>query len=292
MASIADVIQFVSEDIPAAAKVDDKNKTKNKSNKHFCVFVCGPDPHPHTRDQANGRGQHYIDLLKTRKSKNRNRARDETQEKLDEECEIWSQKFIYQQDFPTASEIASYDAIIVSGSKYDAHDLEKEWIAQLRQILHHVYEKQPQTKLLGICFGHQIIANALNHGQTGRNPNYGNDKCVRDIQLNADFFAYFNCKQYPQLRELLLLSDAKSQTKQVLVAKAHRDVVLAVPRDGIILATSCATDIEIFAIGQRILCLQGHPEWTPDYIKALYSREQTPPHYVFWQYLLNTWLNL
>ena len=55
-------------------------------------------------------------------------------------------------------EINDCDAYLITGSKASAYD-EENWIYKLKEFIQTLH--QNKTKLIGICFGHQIIAEAL-----------------------------------------------------------------------------------------------------------------------------------
>ncbi|KAK0459975.1 class I glutamine amidotransferase-like protein [Desarmillaria tabescens] len=58
----------------------------------------------------------------------------------------------------------SYDAILLTGSKHSAHG-DDAWIHKLVDFVRTTASSHPQVKLIGICFGHQIIARALGGDQ-------------------------------------------------------------------------------------------------------------------------------
>ena len=51
--------------------------------------------------------------------------------------------------------------IVVSGSHDACYDEDQPWIVQLKILLVDIYKNYPHVKLVGICFGHQMIAAAL-----------------------------------------------------------------------------------------------------------------------------------
>jgi GMP synthase-like glutamine amidotransferase len=42
----------------------------------------------------------------------------------------------------------------------DAHE-DKPWILTLAKFIHHIHDAYPRIRIIGICFGHQIIARAF-----------------------------------------------------------------------------------------------------------------------------------
>eukprot|EP01114_Cavostelium_apophysatum_P007888 TRINITY_DN2009_c0_g1_i2.p1 TRINITY_DN2009_c0_g1~~TRINITY_DN2009_c0_g1_i2.p1 ORF type:complete len:266 (-),score=17.73 TRINITY_DN2009_c0_g1_i2:67-864(-) len=61
-------------------------------------------------------------------------------------------------EFPTKEDIDPLDGVIVTGSKFSAYD-DIPWIHKLKEQI--VSLDKESKKLLGICFGHQIISLAL-----------------------------------------------------------------------------------------------------------------------------------
>ncbi|KAI8095839.1 class I glutamine amidotransferase-like protein [Thamnidium elegans] len=75
------------------------------------------------------------------------------------------------QVYPSLQDISDkkYDAIVLTGSKYNAHD-DTPWILKLIEFLQ-VVQNEPYiglVKLVGICFGHQVILRSAG-GVTERN---------------------------------------------------------------------------------------------------------------------------
>jgi GMP synthase-like glutamine amidotransferase len=63
-------------------------------------------------------------------------------------------------DLPDASD---YDLVILTGGTYDLTqpDQVDPWVAGLLDWIRNTAASSPQTKLLGICWGHQAISHAL-----------------------------------------------------------------------------------------------------------------------------------
>ena len=62
------------------------------------------------------------------------------------------------QDYPALDSLHSLDAILISGSRYNAFE-DEPWILKLLDFVKNILE-QGLLPLLGVCFGHQIIARA------------------------------------------------------------------------------------------------------------------------------------
>lgn len=58
------------------------------------------------------------------------------------------------------TDVDAYDSVIVSGSAHGVNDGDT-WILKLAGFLHDTATRHPKVKLIGICFGHQIISHAV-----------------------------------------------------------------------------------------------------------------------------------
>jgi len=66
---------------------------------------------------------------------------------------------------------------------YSAYE-DKEWIHKLSAYIKKIYEDFPLKKIIGICFGHQIVAQAL--GGTVELNEKGWEIAVRKVTLSPD----------------------------------------------------------------------------------------------------------
>ncbi|KAI9925104.1 hypothetical protein MW887_006512 [Aspergillus wentii] len=54
------------------------------------------------------------------------------------------------------------DAILITGAPPGAYETDKyPWIVDLEKYIRHIFDKYPCVRMLGSCFGHQVIAQAL-----------------------------------------------------------------------------------------------------------------------------------
>ena len=44
------------------------------------------------------------------------------------------------------------------------------------------------------------------------------------------------------------------------ILETHSDIVTRLPPGAVLLASSALTPVEVYTVGERVLCLQGHPE--------------------------------
>lgn len=144
---------------------------------------------------------------------------------------------VQADDFPVRPSVA--DAWVVTGSSCGVND-GFPWIAKLNSFLRHVHEAR--MPLLGICFGHQAIAEALG-GKVEK------------------FSGGWSCG--------LRRYDMAGRDAPVSLLTWHQDQVVAPPPNAKIIASSDFCRFAGLRVGDHILTLQPHPEFTPEFLRAL-----------------------
>lgn len=146
------------------------------------------------------------------------------------------------------------DAYLITGSKAGVYD-ELPWIAPLQEWIRQAYARQ--EKIIGVCFGHQLLAHTLG-GFAGRSPKgWGIGVRTENIKALPEWLAGGN------------------PIEQLSLIYSHRDQVERLPPQAIRIAGSEFCENAAFAIGDQILALQGHPEFTPAYTRRLLPRRET-----------------
>ncbi|XP_010687655.2 gamma-glutamyl peptidase 5 [Beta vulgaris subsp. vulgaris] len=176
-----------------------------------------------------------------------------------EEGEIWDLYRVVEGEFPDMNELESYDGFVISGSPYDAYGNDY-WIIELCLLLQNL--DAMQKKVLGICFGHQLLCRALG-GKVGRSPT-GWDIGVREIRIDHKEFL-------PKQLDFSKGSDDEIP-RSLTIIECHQDEVWELPFDAEVVASSDKTRVEMFTIGNHILGTQGHPEYTKDILCHLIDR--------------------
>lgn len=151
----------------------------------------------------------------------------------------------YPQDYDI------YDGFIITGSKATAFD-NLDWIRKLKQEIVKLYEKN--MKIIGICFGHQILAQALG-GKVARGPD-GFAVGVRNVEI-----LHQKPWMSPHHHYLSLLF-------------YHQDMVVELPKDAELISTSDYCKVQMFCINNHILGIQAHPEMLKVHNHALIKEYQ------------------
>ncbi|CAR25133.1 Glutamine amidotransferase type-1 domain-containing protein [Lachancea thermotolerans] len=158
---------------------------------------------------------------------------------------------VYRNEFPTLEELKDngYIGLYITGSDYDAHDLETGWINKLRQFLRVMLHEPGYPPMTGVCFGHQIIATTMGC-KVAPNP-AGHEGgiahlAVTDSAVEAGLF------QKPEF---------DGPTKELYLSELHNDIVHEVPEGYINIASSEKCPIQGLYKKGLALTFQGHPEF-------------------------------
>ena len=135
---------------------------------------------------------------------------------------------------------------IITGSKKSVYD-DEQWIRRLEGFVREL--DRAKKPLIGVCFGHQLVAQALGGKAEAAPIGWGVGVHTNHIVSPQDYMQ-------PPLTEA-----------RVLVS--HKDQVTRLPPGAEKLATSDFCPNSMFQVGHHILCIQGHPEFIKAYSKSL-----------------------
>jgi GMP synthase-like glutamine amidotransferase len=144
-----------------------------------------------------------------------------------------------------------YGAVVLTGSKADSFS-EVPWVVELRHRVSLLLEQN--KKLLGICFGHQLIALCLGAKVERAPQGWGVGRMCYDWHASDLPLA-------PEDGRLALLV-------------SHQDQVMELPQNAVLLASNAHCPVAGYAIGEEVFCVQGHPEFVEDYSAFLLNRRR------------------
>lgn len=189
---------------------------------------------------------------------------DETQQLYGSYAEMFCRLFIsvdktitfktYQvirNEFPL--DINECDAYLITGSKSSAYD-DTNWIGSLKEFIN-TLNKHKKT-LIGICFGHQVIAEAL-----------GGKVIQSDKGWGLGTMTYSVLNKQPWMHKSV------NEFKLIIT---HHDQVQTLPATAQLIAGNDFCPIAAFQLEHHILTFQGHPEFTADFANHLLTFQQPP----------------
>jgi GMP synthase (glutamine-hydrolysing) len=135
--------------------------------------------------------------------------------------------------------IAGFDGALVTGAPCSCVAAEP-WMDEAGAWLLEVARTRP---VLGVCFGHQLLARALG-GAVERNPR-GREAGTTEVELTDD-----------GRRDPLFAGSPH----RLLVQQTHEDHVSRVPPGATTLAVNDFSPLQAFGVGESIRCVQFHPE--------------------------------
>jgi GMP synthase-like glutamine amidotransferase len=144
------------------------------------------------------------------------------------------------------ADIDEVDAYLITGSKSSVYE-DKPWIHTLIEFVRELDRRR--KKIVGICFGHQLVAQALGGRTEKSSKGWG-------VGLHTHRF-----------HELPPWHDQGEKSFDVLVS--HQDQVVQNARGATVLAGSDFCDSAVCQVGKHILTFQGHPEFLPGYSREI-----------------------
>ena len=159
---------------------------------------------------------------------------------------------VTKNQFPI--DLKSTDLWVITGSSYGVYD-NLPWILALKDLLNQIMTKK--IPVLGICFGHQILAETMG-GKVeksskgwgvGVHTYYRNDKTLWTKRLGHSFSGY----------------------------ASHQDQVIVAPKTSIPIYGSKFCPNSILTYGDKenpnAISIQSHPEFSKDCLKAIINRK-------------------
>ena len=182
--------------------------------------------------------------------------------------ETWEHHRCWSGELPDLREIHTYQGLVVTGSHYSTRDDHAHpWIGALKRFIAKTVV-HGGVKVYGACFGCQVIAEAL--GGTVAPNTCGLPFVLKreTVVLTESFtdrpaFAAALAAFPPTALRKTGRSEKKNggaAPARLAVLQAHGDCVVSLPNGATLLGSSATAPVEMFALGEDVLAVQGHPE--------------------------------
>ncbi|KAF1955875.1 class I glutamine amidotransferase-like protein [Byssothecium circinans] len=150
---------------------------------------------------------------------------------------------VTEKKYPDLDDV---DAVLISGSKHDSFGNDP-WILRLVAYTEKLL-KQDRVRVIGVCFGHQIIGRAAG-AKVGRSEE-GWEVAVLPVQLTEKGKEIF-------------------QQDTLSIHQMHKDAVFAYPDDVDALGGSPRCPVQAMYKKGKFISVQGHPEFHETFVTYL-----------------------
>ncbi|KAK4574650.1 hypothetical protein LTR86_001491 [Recurvomyces mirabilis] len=203
----------------------------------IAILECDT-PIGHTKEKYGGYGNLFKELL--------NNGADEIARKdgvKRPELDITKYDVVNAELYPTLDNI---DAVLLTGSRFNSFDNDT-WILKLVEFTKKVLQ-QNHVRLIGVCFGHQIIGRAMDV-KVDRSDK-GWEVSVVPVDLTTKGKELFG-------------------VERLAIHQMHRDIVYTYPASVEKLGHSDRCDVQGMYEKGRLITVQGHPEFNGDIVEEL-----------------------
>ena len=206
---------------------------------HYGVLVCSDNE---KLGGVLGVGKRYIDVF-----------RNERKSELEE----WHTFSTIYGELPSKEDLDAFTGFYISGSARSSNE-DSKWIEDLKTFIRTAAKHPSKPRVVGVCFGHQVIAEALG-GSVTVNPS---GKFVLQSEKIE------TVDQYNRLHRAF--RDLLESRGSLRLLESHEDCVASLPAGAQSLASSATCQHEMIQFTENIFGIQAHPEFNvQDMVKAL-----------------------
>ena len=169
---------------------------------------------------------------------------------LREQRPDWQYEVWHARDGDLPAEPEPFDGWVLTGSVASVND-DAPWMRRLAALLRHLHARQ--VPLVGLCFGHQMVAQALG-GRVGPSPGGWR------IGTAPTHYHREACAALPWMQP--------AQDTLTLFA-AHQEQVLQPPPETVVLGGDDFAPCGAMLVGRHVFTTQYHPELSREFMQAL-----------------------
>lgn len=152
-------------------------------------------------------------------------------------------------------DLETLEAVLITGSAYGVYD-DVAWMRMLKEWIGFVSEHQ--VPMIGICFGHQVIADALGGDVRKSDKGWGIGRHTYDVLRHPHWL--------------------KPDAERFSVGVSHQDQVITPPADARVLASSAfCPNAALIYDRSPVLTFQCHPEFSDQFLTDLYNARKGNP---------------
>jgi GMP synthase-like glutamine amidotransferase len=177
--------------------------------------------------------------------------------------ERWSYYRAFESELPTEEELKKFKGIIIPGSSQSAYWPNVAWYKDLFECIRKIHEEHKNINLLCICFGAQVVSQALGGRVAKMERSF--IRGGETLNIGSEFYELEYIKK-------LGLDSAKS----LVIGESHGDHIVELPSGAILHGSSVNTNVELYTIGNHVLAFQGHPEYNEAWTAGTYYRGTRP----------------
>ncbi|KAI4745570.1 class I glutamine amidotransferase-like protein [Aureobasidium sp. EXF-12298] len=202
---------------------------------HVAILECDT-PLDKVLNKYGSYGDIFTALLKQASEE----VSSEAGEKVQVECTNYD--VVTKQEYP--EDLDKVDAILMTGSKHNSFDNDP-WILKLVEFTKKILDTQSRIRVLGICFGHQIVGRAL--GAKVARGTQGWEVSVTPLELTSVGQEIFG-------------------VETLSIHQMHQDMVYTYPTDVLPLAHTTRCENQGMYVKGRLITVQGHPEFNGEMV--------------------------
>lgn len=218
------------------------NKSRLKVT-HYGVLVCSDNE---KLGGVLGVGKRYIHVFGNKEKS---------------ELEEWHIFSTIYGELPSKEDLDTFTGFYISGSARSSNE-DSKWIEDLKTFIRTAAKHPSKPRVVGVCFGHQVIAAALG-GSVTVNPSGKFVLQSEEIKIATQS----ECSRLHRVfKKLLEAGDS------LRLLESHEDCVASLPPGAQTLASSATCQHEMIQFTENIFGIQAHPEFNvQDMVEALIS---------------------